>query len=47
MRTVIVTNLPIHYRAENLKKLYKSYGNIVNIEILFEDVNIKEHMKNK
>lgn len=40
LKTIIVTNIPIHYRSDNLVKLFQDFGHIVNIEMLFEDVNV-------
>lgn len=46
-RTIIVRNLPGHFKNKNLVELFSSFGSLTGIELPTKNLAIEEEIKNK
>jgi len=46
-RTIIVKNLPQHYKQEQLVQIFNDYGSIMAIEMPVKNLAIEDSIKNK
>lgn len=46
-RTIIVQNIPVHFKKENLVELFSRYGAVTGVELPTKNATIEEEIKNK